>query len=311
MPANATLLSKGDNIVNTIRYLQRCEHFREDVRLVEQSMMTYTWFSEMHAPHLPGVVFPGTYRAMFNTDSHGYTMRDFLDANVRKGKKKGERRDVFVCGGWRLAPGNGEAAAFGGVAGYRTLPGGVCERVVRESDFYKAKLDRLRRDHQVLGIPDRASRNTVHLSGKAAAKYDARSWEFSVNLHTQQALMRYAHYLVMRAQHDGDNVPLHEEAQRVFAYALEDWPEEGIAKAATLYRLAAIGCSRLLNAKATAKNLSDTSSMQTADCNNEFIVNNLNRFIELEKVFPVEVEKKIVAAFLQHKHAFIDVKLDG
>lgn len=53
---------------------------------------------------------------------------------------------------------------------------------------------------QTLNSEPGASRNTVHLSGKAAAKYDARSWEFSVNLHTQQALMRYAHYLVMRAQ---------------------------------------------------------------------------------------------------------------
>ena len=45
-----------------------------------------------------------------------------------------------------------------------------------------------------------AKRTSVNLSGKTAAKYDPKSWEFSVHVHTRQAIMRYAHYLVMRAQ---------------------------------------------------------------------------------------------------------------
>lgn len=48
------ILTKGDNVVNTMRYLQRCEGYRQDVRIVDQSMMSYPWFKTMHGPHLPG-----------------------------------------------------------------------------------------------------------------------------------------------------------------------------------------------------------------------------------------------------------------
>ena len=41
-----------------------------------------------------------------------------------------------------------------------------------------------------------------------------------------------------------DDAALHAEALRVFAYALEDWPEEAIDKAAMIFRLSAISCSR-------------------------------------------------------------------
>jgi hypothetical protein len=41
---DAVVLTKGDNIVNSIRYLQRCEKERVDVRLLDQSLMSYPWY---------------------------------------------------------------------------------------------------------------------------------------------------------------------------------------------------------------------------------------------------------------------------
>ena len=108
----------------------------------------------MHAPQLEGVAFPGRRRARDAAEARawgdGYTMQDFLEANVRTkpGRKgtAGERPppEVFVCGGWRAGPAADAATgvAFAGVPGFRTLPAGVCERVVRARAFYKASLGR-------------------------------------------------------------------------------------------------------------------------------------------------------------------------
>eukprot|EP00960_Hanusia_phi_P062906 765298-Hanusia_phi.AAC.9 len=62
LPAHAIILSKGDNIANTVRYLQVCEHVRPDVRLIDQNMMCYRWFKQTQSRFLPGVTFPGEVR---------------------------------------------------------------------------------------------------------------------------------------------------------------------------------------------------------------------------------------------------------
>jgi hypothetical protein len=121
----------------------------------------------MHAPQLEGVVFPGRRRARDAAEARawgdGYTMQDFLEANVRtkpgrKGTSGGrEPPEVFVCGGWRAGPAADAATsvAFAGVPGFRTVPAGVCERVVVARAFYKASLGRFvpRRAYNTCALP--------------------------------------------------------------------------------------------------------------------------------------------------------------
>lgn len=55
---DAILVVKGDVITNSIRYLQRCEGYRPDVQHLDQSMMTYEWFTKKQARHFRNIEFP-------------------------------------------------------------------------------------------------------------------------------------------------------------------------------------------------------------------------------------------------------------
>uniref|UniRef100_A0A061RP57 Transmembrane protein n=1 Tax=Tetraselmis sp. GSL018 TaxID=582737 RepID=A0A061RP57_9CHLO len=115
LPANARLLVKGDLITNTARYLQVCEGYRDDVQMADMSMMTYPWFKKVQAKNLPGFVWPNAFYHPFQPE--GYSMRQFLEANMKAG-------DVFMAGGWYPNDPT-PLAAFG------HLPWGLASKVVR------------------------------------------------------------------------------------------------------------------------------------------------------------------------------------
>lgn len=60
LPQNAILLINYDQQWTSIRYLQKCEHYRTDIIAIQLSMMTYKWFQEKRSLY-PELIFPGTY----------------------------------------------------------------------------------------------------------------------------------------------------------------------------------------------------------------------------------------------------------
>lgn len=58
LPTNAVLIVNFDLQWTSLRYLQRCEHVRPDVTVLNLSMMSFFWFAAKHA-HYPTLAFPG------------------------------------------------------------------------------------------------------------------------------------------------------------------------------------------------------------------------------------------------------------
>jgi hypothetical protein len=114
-PPDALLITKGDLITNTMRYLQSVEGVRADVRVVDQELLGYPWMRPQIARACPDVVIPGARYAPGAPD--GFTMKDLIDANVGRGA-------VLVCGG--IKPGD-----LSSDAAYGRWPFGLCELVER------------------------------------------------------------------------------------------------------------------------------------------------------------------------------------
>jgi hypothetical protein len=87
LPRDSVLLINYDMQWTSVRYMQKCEKFRNDVTAINLSMMTYTWFHHKRSLY-PHLAWPGTYLAPPNDPRHqankAFTLRAFLDANVDK-----------------------------------------------------------------------------------------------------------------------------------------------------------------------------------------------------------------------------------
>jgi hypothetical protein len=117
-PPHALLLTKGDLITNTVRYLQLAEHMRPDVRVVDQELLGMPWMRAMVFFEYPDVVIPGA-RYMPGA-SDGFTMKELFDHNFG-------HFPVLICGG--VKPGDSSADAT-----YGLWPWGLCERVHRGTE---------------------------------------------------------------------------------------------------------------------------------------------------------------------------------
>ena len=110
-PQDALLLTRGDLITNTVRYLQAVDGLRPDLRVVDLELLGYPWY----ARRLRGVVLPGPRYAPGAPD--GFAIADLLDVNIDRGP-------VLECGG--IKPGDTSAAAR-----YGAWPWGLCSAMRR------------------------------------------------------------------------------------------------------------------------------------------------------------------------------------
>jgi hypothetical protein len=111
-PQGALLVTKGDLITNSVRYLALAEHMRPDVRVVDQELLATTWGRDLLARHAPGVVFPGPRLSL--DPSAGFQLKQLLDANAEA--------PIMICGG--AAPGDHSIDAS-----YGLWPVGLCDDV--------------------------------------------------------------------------------------------------------------------------------------------------------------------------------------
>jgi hypothetical protein len=110
-PPGALLLTKGDLITDTVRYLQAAEGARPDVRVVDQELLGNAWYPPLVVEAHPDIRLPGARRA--SAARYVTSMKLLLDANV-------DARPVLVCGG--VVPGDTSADAS-----YGRWPFGLCE----------------------------------------------------------------------------------------------------------------------------------------------------------------------------------------
>uniref|UniRef100_A0A3Q3IUL5 Transmembrane protein 260 n=1 Tax=Monopterus albus TaxID=43700 RepID=A0A3Q3IUL5_MONAL len=116
VPKDSIILTRGDLPGNSLRYLYYCQGVRPDVRLVDQEMMTYSWYVAKLAQHLPGVHFPGHWWDPAHPEDKGtFTLEHFLSRNTQ--------RDVFACIGLP----NGDASWE---RSFTRWPLGVCDYLV-------------------------------------------------------------------------------------------------------------------------------------------------------------------------------------
>jgi len=111
-PPGALLITKGDLITSSIRYLQVAERARPDVRLVDQELLATSWGRDLLAVNAPGVVLPGPRLSLDPT--RGFQLKQLVDAN--------RASPIVVCGGF--TPGDHTTDAT-----YGLWPVGLCDDV--------------------------------------------------------------------------------------------------------------------------------------------------------------------------------------
>jgi len=112
----------------SVRYMQICEGFRNDVTAIQLSMMTYPWFEQKR--HLyPRLDFPGTYHTFEGSaaqQSRGaFTLKQFLDRNIRL------NRSIFLGGKLSYADGRLDDS-------YNLVPVGMVSQFRPRTDRPKA-----------------------------------------------------------------------------------------------------------------------------------------------------------------------------
>jgi hypothetical protein len=113
LPPRALVLTRGDLITNSTRYLHDIEGLRPDLRLIDMEMLTFRWMDPQVRQQMPDITLPGTHYDLVTPGA--YSLRGLIDANIGA-------RPVVVCGGTK--PGD---ASIAGV--YRLLPIGLCDQV--------------------------------------------------------------------------------------------------------------------------------------------------------------------------------------
>ncbi len=147
-PPRALVLTRGDLITSSTRYLHDVEHLRPDVRLLDQEMLTFRWMTAQVQRQMPDVTLPGTHYDMASPGA--YSVRGLIDANIAG-------RPIIVCGGTK--PGDMSLTGT-----YRLVPLGLCDRVVPAADpvdavtwLASAEAARPRFNNDMRVIPDAES----------------------------------------------------------------------------------------------------------------------------------------------------------
>ncbi|XP_054827809.1 transmembrane protein 260 [Eublepharis macularius] len=171
MPADAIILLRGDLPGNSLRYLHYCEGMRPDVSLVDQEMMTYSWYLPKLAKHLPGVLFPGDrwnpVEGLLPDGSITFNLHHFLKVNKHK--------EAFVCIGLHEGDPTWKKD-------YSLWPWGACDKLVPSGTAFDP-----------VEWADR-TRNLYNWS-EEYGRFDSSTWEAVANEEMWQARMKTAFFL--------------------------------------------------------------------------------------------------------------------
>jgi len=82
LPPRSLLWTKGDMMINVLGYLQQCEGYRTDVRVIDQEYLKKTWMKRLVNANYPDVTIPGPYYGVPGTA--GYDTKQLFDANASR-----------------------------------------------------------------------------------------------------------------------------------------------------------------------------------------------------------------------------------
>ncbi|XP_060918703.1 protein O-mannosyl-transferase TMEM260 [Labrus mixtus] len=168
VPNDSIILTRGDLPGNSLRYLYYCEGVRPDVRLVDQEMMTYSWYVAKLAQHHPGVHFPGRWWDPVHPEGKDtFNLEQFLLHNTQ--------RDVVACIGLSEGDPSWEHS-------FSRWPWGVCDVLVpAQRQFH----------------PERWAKRTRNMYNwtEPHESFHPASWEHVANEEMWQARMKTAFFL--------------------------------------------------------------------------------------------------------------------
>ncbi|XP_041668780.1 transmembrane protein 260 isoform X3 [Cheilinus undulatus] len=167
-PNDSIILTRGDLPGNSLRYLYYCEEVRPDVRLVDQEMMTYSWYVAKLAHHHPGVHFPGRWWDPVHPEGKDtFNLEQFLSRNTQ--------RDAVACIGLHEGDPSWEQS-------FSRWPWGVCDFLVpAQRQFH----------------PERWAQQTRNMYKwtEPYSSFHPASWEHVANEEMWQARMKTAFFL--------------------------------------------------------------------------------------------------------------------
>lgn len=168
VPENSIILTRGDLPGNSLRYLHYCRGVRPDIRLVDQEMMTYSWYVAKLGHHLQGVHFPGRYwDPVHPEEKNTFSLEHFLLHNPQ--------RDVVACIG---LPDEDQSW----MQSYSRWPLGVCDYLVPVQRKFHPE-DWAQKTHNIYNWSE------PHNS------FSPSSWERVANEEMWQARMKTAFFL--------------------------------------------------------------------------------------------------------------------
>jgi hypothetical protein len=187
LPKGSLLLLNYDQAWSSIRYVQECEGFREDVVSINTSMMSYPWF-EAKRQLYDKLSFPGThYTYLANSASPGFTIAELLEQNYQT-----LSGNVFIIG-----PLNYPDEEYR--ERYEEIPFGFARRIVLKEE--EPGLDSFRAEsHAVWSV---VAKNFASVGLPDAVRYDASTWEFTIGVMFWQALTERATHLLDLATREG------------------------------------------------------------------------------------------------------------
>eukprot|EP01062_Namystynia_karyoxenos_P058608 TRINITY_DN50128_c0_g1_i1.p1 TRINITY_DN50128_c0_g1~~TRINITY_DN50128_c0_g1_i1.p1 ORF type:complete len:772 (+),score=198.07 TRINITY_DN50128_c0_g1_i1:101-2416(+) len=167
LPKGAVLLTKGDLMINSARYVQTIDGFRKDVRIVDQEMMTYTWYVTNLKIVYPELRFPGEY--YYPNRPNTFDIARLFAANRKK--------KFFLAHGFKEGDNSWQGK-------YDAWPFGVIQKVARargDADVGAALVREFLRETQ--GALPPPSEFTLPPPGK----YASHTWEVVVESDYWQA----------------------------------------------------------------------------------------------------------------------------
>lgn len=168
VPKNSIILTRGDLPGNSLRYLHYCNNIRPDVRLVDQELMTYSWYISKLGHHLEGVHFPGRYwDPVHPEEKNTFSLEHFLLHNPQ--------REVVACIG---LPDEDQSW----MQSYSRWPLGVCDYLVPVQKKFHPE-DWAHKTHNMYNWSEPHNR------------FSPSSWERVANEEMWQARMKTAFFL--------------------------------------------------------------------------------------------------------------------
>lgn len=175
LPQGSLLLLNYDQAWSSIRYLQECEGFRDDIVSINTSMISYPWFGSKRQLY-DNLSFPGTH---YSLGSSGFTMAELLDQNYLEGH-------IFIVG-----PLNYPDQEYR--ERYEEIPFGFSRRIVLKEE--EPGLESFRAEsHGAWSIIAEQFASGGGLPDPT--RYDESTWEYTISVMFWDAITQRATHLL-------------------------------------------------------------------------------------------------------------------